>query len=482
MPRSSTGLGGAAPSPAPAALGVAAGLVLGHAASLAQTGVGTASLGPAAWLPAVALLGAGATALVAGLAELLADAAPLFRRPGAAWLLALVATGCVFTPALWLSTLLETPLELGWDGVNAWLVTSLATTLVLVCTGVVACAALLGLWCARSSRPAPRWLIERGSAGAWRAAAPRALRHALLAGVATGLAFAIALAVYRAIAGPAETDAVKEERLYLFFWMAGCAGGVAALALAALRPPRGAGAAALGAAIACLTAVAGWLVLNTALGGDLTLDFATGVARTPIALGFAALLVVAVTALLPRPTALADGTRVLAAGGVALVVVAVLVSRPERLTPFGGAVAPTEGGAVTRAAAGADVEAQLYVTAYAPSAASAYLAVDQLVTGIDRDSSLSGTDRAARIVRDVLPPLRTLLADATGYKPASADVARAHRSWVAALRSAVRAFERFTVAFATDDPGAMEEARAARDREQRDRQRWLEQVAVLGAG
>jgi hypothetical protein len=46
----------------------------------------------------------------------------------------------------------------------------------------------------------------------------------------------------------------------------------------------------------------------------------------------------------------------------------------------------------------------------------------------------------------------------------------------------VTAFERFAVAFATNDPAAMEEARAERGREQRLRQRWLEQVAALGAG
>jgi Zn-dependent protease with chaperone function len=475
-------LTGTTPSPAPVAIGVAAGLVLGQAASLAQTGIGTASLGPAGWLPAVAVLGAGATALTAGLAELLADAAPRFRRPRAAWLLALVVTGCVFTPVMWLSTLLETPLELGWEGVNAWLVTSLSTTLVLACTGVVACAALLGLWSARASRPAPPWLIERGRAGTWPAAAPRALRDALLTGVAVGLCFAVALVLNRAFAGPADTDAVKEERLYLFYWMAGCAAGVAALALTALRPPRGAGAAALGATVACVTTVAGWLVLNTALGGDLTVDFATGVARTPLALGFAVVVVVAVTGLLPPRAGLPGGARVLAAGGIALALVAVLASRPERLTPFGGAVAPTDDGQLSRAATSEDVDVQLYVTAYAPSAASAYLAVDQAVTDIDGDTTLSGPARAGRIAREVLPPLRKLLEDSTRYTPASAAAARAHRTWVASLRSAVTAFERFAVAFATNDPAAMEEARAERSREQRYRQRWLEQVAALGAG
>ena len=82
--------------------------------------------------------------------------------------------------------------------------------------------------------------------------------------------FAAALALYRAGAGRAETDAVAEQRLYLMFWAGGAAGGVAALSLVPLRPARGAGAAVLAALVASLTAVAGWLVLNTALGGGLT--------------------------------------------------------------------------------------------------------------------------------------------------------------------------------------------------------------------
>jgi len=128
------------------------------------------------------------------------------------------------------------------------------------------------------------------------------------------------------------------------------------------------------------------------------------------------------------------------------------------------------------------VEAQLYVTAYAPSAAQAYLAIDNVITRIDGDASLSGPDRAARIARDVLPPLHELLADATTYAPSSAAVSRAHNAWVAALRNAVNAFEHFTVAFGTDDPAEMKRARAARTREQRYRQAWLEQVAQLGTG
>jgi hypothetical protein len=87
--------------------------------------------------------------------------------------------------------------------------------------------------------------------------------------------------------------------------------------------------------------------------------------------------------------------------------VAVLVSRPERLTPFGGAVAPTDDRQLSRAATSEDVEVQLYITAYAPSAASAYLAVDQVVTDIDGDTTLSGPARAGRIAREVLPPLRS---------------------------------------------------------------------------
>lgn len=474
-------LRGATPPAAPVAAGLAAGLVLGHAASLAQSGAGSASLGPPGWLPAVAVLGAGATVVCAGLAELLADAAPRFRRPGAAAALAVLATAAVFTPVMWLSTLLETPLELGWDGVNAWLVTSLQETWVLACFALAAAAAMLGLWCARRERRAPAWLIERGDPPAWPATAPRGLREALLTGLITGLVAAAALALYRAGAGRAESDAVAEQRLYLFFWAGGCAGGVAALWLIALRPTRGAGAAVLGALVASLATIAGWLVLNTALGGDLTLDFVNGIAKTPLALGFVAVVVVALAGLVPAAP-MPGRARILVTGAVGAAVLAVLLTDPARLTPFGGAATPVGEEALTRAAGNDEAEIQLYVTAFASGAAGAYLQVDESIAAIDADTTLAGPDRAARITREVVAPLQALLDQARAFTPSSATVADVHADLVATLESDVLAFERFAVAFATDDAAAFAEAQAAREQVNGTRLRWLQRVTALGGG
>ena len=176
------------------------------------------------------------------------------------------------------------------------------------------------------------------------------------------------------------------------FWAGGAAGGVAALALTLLRPPRGAGAAALGALVASLTAVAGWLVLNTALGGGLTADFVRGVVKTPVALGFVALVAAAVTGLVPAPATAPAGPRPRPrrrrgrrgrdrAGRAA-------PPTPRGFTPFGGAAAPDGDPGLATTARAAEVE--LYVTGFAPAAADASLAIDRSVTAIDADTTLPG--------------------------------------------------------------------------------------------
>jgi hypothetical protein len=104
------------------------------------------------------------------------------------------------------------------------------------------------------------------------------------------------------------------------------------------------------------------------------------------------------------------------------------------------------------------------------------------VTAIDADTTLLGADRAARITREVLPPLRTLHAEAVALEPSANAVAAAHAAWIESLEEAIAAFEGFAVAFATDDRAALADAQAARTREQAARLQWLERVAALGGG
>ena len=53
---------------------------------------------------------------------------------------------------------------------------------------------------------------------------------------------------------------------------------------------------------------------------------------------------------------------------------------------------------------------------------------------------------------------------------------------MATLEQDVFAFERFAVAYATNDPAAFAEGRAARARVDGTRLRWLQSVTALGGG
>src|SRR5213078_3074348 len=126
--------------PAQVALGVAAGLVLGQVASLAQTGTGF--LGGVTHPPTLALValgGLGATMLAAGLGELCADAAPAARGARGSWLLALTVSSVLFATALWLAGSLELTLDQGnWLITRTWLVTVVGAWPVLAAVAVLA--------------------------------------------------------------------------------------------------------------------------------------------------------------------------------------------------------------------------------------------------------------------------------------------------------------------------------------------------------
>jgi hypothetical protein len=461
-----------APSPAPAALGVGVGLVVGQAASLAQTGIGTASLGPAAWLPVVALLGIGSTLLAAGVAELLADAAPMFRRSRTSWLVALVVMTLLFTAAVWIAWALETPLQLGWAGTRAWLVTLVSSRLVLAALAIVAAAAAWGLWASRSPRIGPRWLREQGAPAPWPAGRRGDLVRALAIGVAIGLLFAGALAVLRAFWGPAASDASRAERFYLYVWMAGGATFTAALALALGRPRRGVGAAALSGTVACLATTTGFLALNFALGSEWSVAFVTGVARRPLGLAFLAIVLAAFAALLPTPGSLGRWAAVGVLGAACAVV---LVTQKPALVP------PADLAAGGRTPTAEALEIQVYATAIAPGLITEMSLLEERVAKIDADRVADGPARARRIRREVLPDYRAALQEALAYRPRARAVKEAHDTGVATLRTGVEAFELFAAAFQSLDTDTLTRAQALRQRQARERSRWIAQVAALTA-
>ena len=323
--------------PAPVALGVAAGLVLGEVSSLASTG--TESLGGVTHPPVLvvdALVGLGATALVAGLAELWADAAPAARTARGSWLLALALSSVVFAFALWVGGTLELALDQGgWLVARSWLVTVLGTGPAMAAVTVLAGSAAGALLAARPGAPTPAWLLERGERRPWPAAGRGGLAEAAVPAAVVGLVAAAAMVALRVAAGPALTDAAKEERFYTFVWVAAAGAAAVTLALALRRPGRGLGVAALAGPLACLVAVAGFVAMNTVLGGRLSAGFVVLVARPPLALGLVLVVLVASAGLLAWRPGAREASVWPAAAALGLVAVLAVVAGRGTLVGFG---------------------------------------------------------------------------------------------------------------------------------------------------
>ncbi len=456
------------------AVGVAAGLVVGEAASLAQTGVASASLHPFSWLPLLALLGAGATVLAGSVAELFADAAPVARRPYASWLPALLVLSLLFSATLWIGTGLQTPLRLGWTGTESWLVTAMHSWLVLSALAVLGLVVVLWAWTTRHARSAPAWILERGDAAPWPAAPRRQLVIALSTGLLAGIVASAVLVAYRIAAGPSATLLIREERYYVFIWLAAAAALGAALPIVLSYVPRGAAIAAVSGTVACLATIAGWLALNVALGSTLSWSFITEVARQPLELSFVA-IVVAAPAMLTRRRSIAAPAQWIATALIVLACSGMLIANRGSLLPLGEreALSVPAGGA-------AAAEAQFYVERFAPQVVSRYGAVGRSVAAIDADLAADGPARALRVTREVLPPLRALLGTVSAYRSTSTSVAAANAACVEALRSSVLAYEMFARAFASGDLNAFSSARAAQGQAQRYWTSWQEQLRALG--
>jgi|GEM_PF-567007 len=456
--------------PAPVGFGVAAGLVLGQVASLAQTGTG--ALGGVTHPPmlaVIALAGLGATVLAAGLGELWADAVPAQRRARTSWVAALAVSSVVFAIVLWAAGSLELALDQGgWLIARLWLVTVLSSWPTLAAVAVLAVAAAWALGASRQGAPPPAWLLERGEARPWPAPGRASLVQAVVPAVAVGLAGAGAIIAFRALAGaPASGD--LEQRFYTNVWVAAVAGAAAALALALLVPRRGVGVGALAGPLACLVAVAGWVAMNTVLGGRLDAGFVISVARLPLALGLVLAVLVAPAGLLAwhreRPS-----TRVWpAAAALGLVAVLAVLAGRDTLTGFGSIPVPQ---------VAAEREHQLAlaeVTRYAATASDVfrrYQTVEAAVATLDGNQTADGPARAARIRAEVLVPLRALLGDAEAYQPPTPRIRSVHLACVAFLQASVEAFETFAAAFETNDAAAFAAAQAKREEERRHFDAW----------
>jgi Zn-dependent protease with chaperone function len=464
--------------PTPVALGVAAGLVLGQVASFAQTGTALGGVDHPALLVVIALAGLGATALAAGLGELWANAAPAMRHARASWVAALVVNSVLFTAVLWAAASLELALDQGSSAITrTWLVTAVASWPILTAVVVLAVTAAWALGRSRHGAVAPAWLLERGGPWPWPVAGRGGLTETAVTAVAVGLAGAGTIVGFRAVAGPAGSDAVTLQRFYTYVWVAAAAGAAAALALALLVPRRGVGAGALAGPLACLVAVTGFLAMNTAIGGGLAADFVTTTVRTPLALGL-------VLAVLAAPAGLLTwrGDRRLprawpAAAALGLVAAVTVVAGRGTLTSLVSEDTPAPPGQ------GRDsvliAEAMYYVTAVAPDVLRRYQAVQAAANAINADQTLEAPTRAARVRAEVLGPLRALLADVEAYRPATPQTRSVHLTLVAALRAGAEGFETLAAGFEAGDATAVPAADAKWQQELRLLQDWGSGVVRL---
>jgi Zn-dependent protease with chaperone function len=469
-------VGGSA-RPGPVALGVAAGLVLGQVASLAQTGTG--SLGGVdhpPMLAVIALAGLGATVLVASLGELWADAAAAVRRPRASWVVALVVSSVAFAIMLWVASWLELALDQGgWALARLWLVTVVGSWPTIGAVAVLAAAAAWALGASRRGAVAPAWLLEGGASRPWPAAGRAGLAEAVVPAVTVGLVGAGVIIGFRVVAGAAAPEAL-EQRFYTFVWVAAAAGAAAVLALALLVPRRGVGIGALAGPLATLVAVAGFVVMNTVLGGRLYPGFVISVARPPLALGLVLAMMVAPVGLVAwrQDRRLAPVWPVATALGL-VVVLAVLAGRAA-LTGFEPLPVAQAGPEGDRQIALA--EASRYA-ATAADVLQRYQAVEGAVAMIDADQAADGPARAARIRAEVLAPMRALLGEAEAYQPPTPGIGSVHRDCVAFLRASVEAFETFAAAYEASDVAAFDAGQAKREEERRHFDGWQAGLASL---
>ena len=453
----------------PVALGVAAGLLLGQLASLAGTGSGGAGgLDHPALLAVPGALGAGATVLSAGLAQLGTDAvARLHRR--VAMVAIVVIDGLVFASALWIGSTLQFVLDnSGLALARAWLVTLLpSASLVIGTVAVLALSAGWALWARTSRATTPAWLIEGGNPPGWSSGGIRA-RQWITVALGCGIAAEGCLVAFRFIAGPAASFGIQAQRYYLYIWVAAAAGGVCTLVLCRLDRARGAGLACLAAPLATLTAVAGFLAVNTALGGNLSVHFVVTVAQAPLALGLLFGLAAALAGLIPRASRSPGGTAPARSGPVRLLTTLVLpavcaaavstlliagrgaiVGPPASLVPGN-----SEGSSLV---APAQLDGLRYLNTTAPAIEAEYAPAQRSITAASQAPSVS---LAATIIQtEVLPQLRRVLQYAQSIHPGTTQLAAIHRHCLAALQDATAEYSLFAQALQDNDASAWARAK-----------------------
>jgi Zn-dependent protease with chaperone function len=457
---------------APVALGVAAGLVLGQLASLEGTGTGTVGgLDQPVWLAVSAALGAGATVLCAGLALLGRDAvARLHRRVAAVAIM--VVDGLVFASALWIGSTLQFALDSG--GLlfaRAWLVTLLpSASLIIVTVAALALSAGWALWAHGGGIRARQWVLIV---------------------LACGIGAEGCLAAYRFVAGPAASTGIQAQRYYLYIWAAAAAGGLCTLAFCWLDRVRGAGLACLAAPLATLTAVAGFLVVEAALGAHLSVHFVVTVAQAPLSLGLLFGLTAALAGLIPRASrsperpATARVSVARLAGSFVLPAVCAAAAATLLLLGRGAIVGPPDTlVSASSQDAGLFTAARLdglrYLNTTAPAIEAAYVPVRRSIAAA---SGSATPGLAAAIIRtEVLAQLRHVLQFTESIRPGTPQLAAINRHCLAALRDAIAEYTLFARAFQNSDASAFARAKIAQRAASTEWTQWQTGLLTLRLG
>jgi Ca2+/Na+ antiporter len=438
--------------PAPAALGVAVGLVVGQSASLGGVGRETiVGIDQPVWvLLAAAVLGIGVTALSASLGELWADAAATAGGPRRSWLLALSANFVLFWAFLVVLSLQDAG-RLGWDLTRAWLVSGMSTLPLLGALATVVAVVVWGLVAGRRARSAPAWLVDEPTEPAWPVGVQFNAGLPAVAGVAGGAMTTLSIVAFRLVSGPALDEAAQSERFYTYIWVVAAVGMAVTLLFAALVPRRGIAVGTVAGLSATLTGIVGLVAFNTALGGDLNVSFVLHLARPAAALGFVLMLAAAPAGLyawqrLPATAVTPVRPTVWRAAAVALLVAAAVFAGRGYLIG-----APEPAGEFIPGAAELDNDAHDYIWRVEPLLFAHLMQLFDEIDHIDGDVGASRVTRGARYRADVLPQLAELIAVAVEVTPPEGDARAAHSILLDMLSETQAGLDAYARWLETDD-------------------------------
>jgi hypothetical protein len=473
--------------PAPVALAVGVGLVLGHLLNLARVATGTGPAGAAdpAGLLVLFLAGAGGTAGVAGLARLGADAAPRAKTARRHWITALAVGTLVYAATVWVGLVVVDAVGLlGWQLTLAALLASPVPPVIAV-VAVVAAAAIGPMLRRRPGLPWPEWVVAEGPPPACTLSRAPSPGLALLVALASAAVAIAAVTAYHLLSGTSGSVAGLEVRLTADAVVAALAGVAAALGLGLSHGTAGLATGLAAGPLATLTAGAGLSVLGVAFGAEPSWGYLTHLTLHPLSLWLVLVLLGAGVSLVRRrqpvagPAPVEAGGRAPRAGAAAVALSVVLVlagvvpvlAAPERLAP---AAEPTEPAPdATRRAARA------YVAEVADPLATRLAAVSSAFDRIAADPSPDAAAQAQRFRTEVADPLARILRDARGYRAPTAEVAALHSTLLAALGDLAEGSVRCADAIDRQDTALLEDCNALLARGARQRSEWWEGVQAL---